>query len=212
MSSSRFFCTSRPRLGGDSTPTCEGFAPLLREAPWRPRPLSARATLGSSPFWPSFRRAVFRRFVRLALFDEDQAAGMPNAPPPRGDIWRGRQARRCVRSLPVGIVPPLETVCAKVAPSRRRRLDGNGHFVYFSCMPTRTITLELDAYEKLRLAKRGGESFTEVVRRAVLVDAPLTGEALRQYLRSGGSGVSDKYLDTIEEAAKRDPVPDDPWA
>ncbi len=35
-------------------------------------------------------------------------------------------------------------------------------------MPTKTITLELDAYEKLRLAKRAGESFTEVVRRAVL--------------------------------------------
>lgn len=79
-------------------------------------------------------------------------------------------------------------------------------------MATKTITLELDAYEKLRLAKRGGESFTEVVRRAVLVDAPLTGEALRDYLRNGGSGVSDKYLDAVEEAAKHDPVPDDPWA
>lgn len=32
-----------------------------------------------------------------------------------------------------------------------------------SCtIPTKTITLEIDAYEKLRLAKRGGESFTEV--------------------------------------------------
>lgn len=79
-------------------------------------------------------------------------------------------------------------------------------------MPTKTITLELDAYEKLRLAKRGGESFTEVVRRAVLVDSPLTGAALRDYLRNGGSGVSDKYLDAVEEAAKHDPVPDDPWA
>ena len=79
-------------------------------------------------------------------------------------------------------------------------------------MPTKTITLELDAYEKLRLAKRRGESFTEVVRRAVLVDAPLTGAALRDYLKSGGSGVSEKYLDAVEEAAKYDPIPDDPWA
>jgi len=29
-------------------------------------------------------------------------------------------------------------------------------------MPTKTITLEIDAYEKLRAAKCGGESFTEV--------------------------------------------------
>ena len=79
-------------------------------------------------------------------------------------------------------------------------------------MPTKTITLELDAYEKLRLAKRGGESFTEVVRRAVLVDAPLTGKTLREYLKNGGSGSSEPYLDAVEEADKLDPIPDDPWA
>lgn len=79
-------------------------------------------------------------------------------------------------------------------------------------MPTKTITLELDAYEKLRLAKRRGESFTEVVRRAVLVDAPLTGEGLRDYFRNGGSGVSEKYLDAVEEASTKDRIPDNPWA
>ena len=79
-------------------------------------------------------------------------------------------------------------------------------------MATKTITLELDAYEKLRLAKRAGESFTEVVRRAVWVDAPLTGAGLREHFRKGGSGVSKKYLDAVEQAAARDPIPDDPWA
>lgn len=33
-------------------------------------------------------------------------------------------------------------------------------------MPTKTITLELDAYEKLRRSKQKGESFSAVVRRA----------------------------------------------
>lgn len=79
-------------------------------------------------------------------------------------------------------------------------------------MATKTVTLELDAYEKLRQVKRGGESFTEVVRRAVWVDAPATGESLLNYSRNGGSGTSDKYLDSVEEAAKHDPIPDDPWA
>lgn len=79
-------------------------------------------------------------------------------------------------------------------------------------MATKTITLELDAYEKLRRAKRAGESFTEVVRRAVWMDAPATGESLLTYFRNGGSGTSDKYLDAVEDATKQDPIPNDPWA
>lgn len=79
-------------------------------------------------------------------------------------------------------------------------------------MSTKTITLELDAYEKLRAAKKPGESFTEVVRRAEITDAPLTGAKLLSYLASGGSGVSARYLDAAEEASKHDPIPDDPWA
>jgi len=78
-------------------------------------------------------------------------------------------------------------------------------------MSTKTITLELDAYEKLRKAKRGGESFTEVVRRAIWPDAPLTGEALRQHYRNGGAQVSEKYLKAVEAATEHDPMPDNPW-
>lgn len=79
-------------------------------------------------------------------------------------------------------------------------------------MATKTITLEMDAYEKLRGAKRPGESFTEVVRRAEFADSPLTGAGLLAYLAAGGSGVSDRYLDAMEAAANRAPIPDDPWA
>lgn len=75
-------------------------------------------------------------------------------------------------------------------------------------MLAKPITLELDAYEKLRLTKPGGKSFTEVVRCAVLVDAT----ALRNYFQNGGSGVSETYLDAVKEAAKHDPIPDNPWA
>lgn len=79
-------------------------------------------------------------------------------------------------------------------------------------MATKTITLELDAYEKLRAAKKAGESFSEVVRRAAFADAPLTGATLRAYYRSGGSGVGEAYLGSVDEASEHDPVPDDPWA
>ena len=79
-------------------------------------------------------------------------------------------------------------------------------------MATKTITLELEAYEKLHAAKKAGESFSEVVRRASFAVAPLMGKELRAYLRSGGSGISENYLDAVEDAAKRDSLPDDPWA
>lgn len=79
-------------------------------------------------------------------------------------------------------------------------------------MATKTISLEIDAYNKLRAAKKAGESFSEVVRRAEFDEAPLTGERLRAYLSSGGSGVSEGYLDAVEQAARHDPVPDNPWA
>lgn len=79
-------------------------------------------------------------------------------------------------------------------------------------MATKTITLELDAYERLRAAKKPGESFSQVVRRATFPESPVTGEFLRAYYRAGGSGVSEECLDAIEAATKHDPIPDDPWA
>ena len=79
-------------------------------------------------------------------------------------------------------------------------------------MPHKTITLEIDAYEKLRSAKRGGESFTEVVRRAVIPDVPPTGFVLREHYRRGGGNVSEEYLDAVEQASSQDPLPENPWA
>ena len=79
-------------------------------------------------------------------------------------------------------------------------------------MASKTITLDLDAYETLRSAKRAGESFSEVVRRAVFPEAAPTGADLLAYYRGGGSAVSNRYLDDVETAAASDSPPDDPWA
>lgn len=78
-------------------------------------------------------------------------------------------------------------------------------------MPSRTISLDLDAYEKLRRSKRPGESFSSVIRRAQILEAAPTGVQLLAFYRGGGSGVNEAYLDTVEAAILNDPPPDDPW-
>lgn len=46
------------------------------------------------------------------------------------------------------------------------------------CMATKTISLELDAYERLKRAKREGESFSGVVRRARFGPADARGSSI----------------------------------
>jgi hypothetical protein len=79
-------------------------------------------------------------------------------------------------------------------------------------MATKTISLELDAYERLRNSKKPGESFSAVVRRAQFPDAAPTGADLLAWIQKGGSGISMAYLDEVEEAKRNDTPPDDPWA
>jgi len=59
-------------------------------------------------------------------------------------------------------------------------------------MATKTVTLELDAYEKLRRAKRPGESFTDVVRRARFGPPDSTGRSILACLANREPREADK--------------------
>ncbi len=78
-------------------------------------------------------------------------------------------------------------------------------------MATKTISLELDAYEKLRAAKRGRESFSAVVRRAVIPGAARSGTEVIAYLKSEGPFFSEEELDAMERATTNDRPPENPW-
>ncbi len=84
------------------------------------------------------------------------------------------------------------------------------------CMTTKTISLELDAYEKLKRAKRNSrESFSCVVRRAMWSGEASTAGALLQLLKkkmASGDFLPDKdVLDRLDMAQESPRVPQSRW-
>jgi predicted CopG family antitoxin len=79
-------------------------------------------------------------------------------------------------------------------------------------MSTKTISIRLEAYERLKSAKRDPrESFSQVILRAMWPDRTITGGELLAQLREGGPRLSDAELDAIDEAKLRGDTPEDKW-
>lgn len=77
-------------------------------------------------------------------------------------------------------------------------------------MATKTITLELDAYERLKQAKRGKESFSAVVRRARFDAECSSGASILEEtsaLYKAGKGVPAGTFRYWDEAAERSEGP-----
>jgi len=80
-------------------------------------------------------------------------------------------------------------------------------------MSTKTISLKLEAYERLRAARRyPGESFSEVVLRATWPEDTITAGELRALARARAARFSATELDTIEALKRLDAPPEDKWA
>lgn len=79
-------------------------------------------------------------------------------------------------------------------------------------MPTRTISIREEAYERLRRARRTpSESFSDVVMRAVWPDAPLSASSFLTVVRERGALYRKEELDRIDEANRTDLPPEDKW-
>jgi hypothetical protein len=83
-------------------------------------------------------------------------------------------------------------------------------------MATKTISLELDAYEKLRRAKRSPrESFSSVVRRAVFPDAAYTAADLlalmRRRMETDRVLLDTATLDRLDAAQERSRISPSKW-
>jgi len=82
-------------------------------------------------------------------------------------------------------------------------------------MATKTISIELDVYERLRRLKSvPGESFSQVLRRSLPGPSYWTGADMLKAIESGtwkGLGISDEGLRIVEEVTNTDSPPSDPW-
>ncbi len=80
-------------------------------------------------------------------------------------------------------------------------------------MSVKTISLKIEAYERLRAARRySTESFSEVVLRATWPEDTITGRQLLDLRRSPTCCFTDEELDRIDALKRRDTPPEDKWA
>jgi hypothetical protein len=84
--------------------------------------------------------------------------------------------------------------------------------MHIACMATKTISLRIEAYEKLRRARRfPEESFSEVVLRASWPGETVTGKDLLRRTRERGAYFTEQELDHVAEAKRTDSFPEDKW-
>lgn len=80
-------------------------------------------------------------------------------------------------------------------------------------MGTKTISLKVEAYNRLRGARRySDESFSAVVLRATWPEDTVTAGAFLRVLRAEGARLSEDELHEIEQLKRLDHPPGDKWA
>jgi Putative antitoxin len=80
-------------------------------------------------------------------------------------------------------------------------------------MASKTISLKLEAYEKLKAARRyPTESFSEVVLRATWPEDTITAGELLSLCRERGPLLTEEELDHLDRLKLADAPPEDKWA
>lgn len=89
----------------------------------------------------------------------------------------------------------------------------NAQSVYFLCMSTKTVSLRLEAYERLKRARRHPrESFSDVVMRAEWPDVGVTAGDLLAVYEARGPYFTAESVDRMDDTKASDRPPEDKWA
>lgn len=92
------------------------------------------------------------------------------------------------------------------------QIDMPAWSVYCACMATKTISLTIDAYERLRRARRRpNESFSEVVMRAHWSEEPITAAEYLRMVRERGPLYTADELRAVDDVTATDSPPSDKW-
>jgi predicted CopG family antitoxin len=84
--------------------------------------------------------------------------------------------------------------------------------MHYACMSTKTITLSMPAYERLRQARRREtESFSHVVLRARWPEETVTGDELLRMVRERTPDYGGDELKQVENAKRAGRPPEDKW-
>jgi len=80
-------------------------------------------------------------------------------------------------------------------------------------MPTKTISVDLEAYERLRRARSSArESFSQIIKRAVWTPEPGTAGQLLALTRAQGECLPAAALDALDRMQDEDVPAPDRWA
>ena len=101
--------------------------------------------------------------------------------------------------------------CRPHLPTADDEFDHSPKSVYAAYMATKTISVDLDAYERLCAARLNGkDSFSQVIKRAHWLRPAKTCAALLATLPAMPVA-DDKILDQMEAAQRDDEPPDNSW-
>ena len=112
-----------------------------------------------------------------------------------------------------GLGTPQESTSDRhFAVDRGRCIDNSTSLCMYTCMATKTISVDLEAYEQLRRARATErESFSQVIKRAVWMPKQGTAGRLLATTRASAGILSDEQLDRLDRAQEMDVEAPDRW-